>query len=852
MEVSEKKINNLHTFFIHQPGSKSASAQIWFRAGSSLEKKENQGIAHFLEHMFFKGSKKYPGTKIANTVESFGGEINAFTSFDYTSYYINAPQSYLGKSIDVLMDMVSNPLFLDKDFAPEKDVVFEEYRRSIDNPSQENFFQIQKTCFPKAYRHPILGTPKTIKEFSKKQLKDFRSRYYNTQNAFLIISGDLKQQSKFEKTISGYTLPSGELSSFSPFKLKSDVKPHAHKKHVNQVRISLTIQAPEHKSEDAPIEDLALNCLAYGENSPLYKELIHETSIANSVSGSSMFFSKGGVHFLKLTCPEENTDKLLKQFEKTIVKVLKSETAKDDVERIKNQYIASKIYEKESLDSFAFSLGHSYAQTKDLNAEETFIKRMSQVGTEDVNKALLNIFKRPIHINIQHPNEYKNADQIVTKTQKTIESIQGKIAKVKTAKPKYKIEESKHDDSVKLITLGKNLKLIYRHNTMTPTFVMHAYIKGGLSHEDESNNGIYHLIAKSLTNGHIDQQANELKTELEIKSSYLNGFSGKNAYGLTLHGLSQYNDYLFDTFYKTLLQPTVPDEYLYIEKELLKRNYHLQKEDALKQCFKQFNKLVFNGHPYSQDLIGQEDSIETITRERILKTHSETLQSSDIVLTYSGDLELNSFLGLIEPYIKKLSSSSRTKKLNKVSPINNQNIQLEFDREQTQIILGRSSYKVGTVEDLYLKIFTTYLSGQASELFVKVRDELGLCYAVQTLHHTALEAGYWGVYIGTGYDKQDQAIEAIQELLSKYQKRGLKQSEFNRIKKMIQGQNQLSLQTNDDYANYYSIPVLHNLGLDFQHTSFEKINKMKLADFNLFLNKFLKQPMNIVKAGRAS
>ena len=147
MKIKEAKVNGLNTYFVHYPGAKSASVQYWFRAGSSLESGKDLGIAHFLEHMFFKGTKTRPGSKIAHEIESFGGEINAFTSFDYTCYYINTPKRYLTKSVDILSDMVANPEFLESELIPERGVVFEEYRRSVDNPYHYNFHNIQKNSF---------------------------------------------------------------------------------------------------------------------------------------------------------------------------------------------------------------------------------------------------------------------------------------------------------------------------------------------------------------------------------------------------------------------------------------------------------------------------------------------------------------------------------------------------------------------------------------------------------------------------------------------------------------------------------------------------------------------------------
>ena len=199
----DKVITNtgLETLFVNSPGATSASVQFWFRAGSALEKKEDEGIAHFLEHMFFKGTKKRPGAKIAHEVESFGGEINAFTSFDYTCYYINTPVNSLNKTVDILMDMVANPEFLEKELIPEREVVFEEFRRALDNPNQFNFKNLQEASFTKGYAHQILGSEKTIKNFSRQQLLNFRNKYYNIQNSLLIVAGDIASKEKLVKQI---------------------------------------------------------------------------------------------------------------------------------------------------------------------------------------------------------------------------------------------------------------------------------------------------------------------------------------------------------------------------------------------------------------------------------------------------------------------------------------------------------------------------------------------------------------------------------------------------------------------------------------------------------------------------
>ena len=126
MNIEQVKLDNeLNVLLINSPGSTAGTVQMWFRAGSALEKEDHEGIAHFLEHMFFKGTPTRPGAGLAHEIESYGGEVNAFTSFDYTCYYINTPYSFIDRSVNILIDMVANPMFLEEDIPAERQVVFE-------------------------------------------------------------------------------------------------------------------------------------------------------------------------------------------------------------------------------------------------------------------------------------------------------------------------------------------------------------------------------------------------------------------------------------------------------------------------------------------------------------------------------------------------------------------------------------------------------------------------------------------------------------------------------------------------------------------------------------------------------
>jgi zinc protease len=851
MKIDQVQLSNkLNTLFIHSPGCSAGTVQMWFRAGSALEKKDNEGIAHFLEHMFFKGTPTRPGPQLAHDIESYGGEVNAFTSFDYTCYYINTPSLFLDKSVDILLDMVANPLFGAEDFPAERQVVFEEYRRAMDNPSQFNFIQLQQTAFKDGYAHPILGREDTIMNFSQEQIREFREGFYNLENALLVVAGDLTNREFLENKISSFKLPHGKKSEFGKFELKNKSTINVHEKDIRQATLTVCIQAPDYSNAKSAAQDLAINCLAHGETSRFYQALVANTSLCNGIAGSTMYFADGGTHMLKMNFPVENMAKVSKLFISTLSETVMKGFKNEELTKIKNQYISSKIYEKESIESFAFSLGHGFAQSGNILCEDEFIEKIRQATLEEVWDGLIQILQNSTHFTLQAPKGTNLAKQ-----EKEISKWQEQIKKLATKiKPKsevLKLTTSTHDVAVQVTELKPGIRLIYRQNKLTPTFVLHAYLKGGQASENLKTAGQHHLLTRLFTYGYKGMKYEKLKNELESLSSSMGGFSGKNAYGLTLHGQSKDFERLSHHFFGTLLNPEVPLKFFTHERKVILRALDNQKEDPMKQAFKSFYKMVFNQHPYSLDLAGSPETLKTFTPAGLQRLHNAHLKNSEIVLTYCGDLDYSVVLHMAKEMLKKSGPRKSVKKAkNPIKPISGKKVELEFTREQTQIVIGTAAFNINQKEDLFLKMVTTHLSGQSSDLFVEVRDKQGLCYSVSPIHISALEAGCWGIYIGSGHDKTEQAIEAIMKIINGIRDNGLTRSEFDRIKTMMDGQNLLGIQTNEDYAQFYSVPVLHSLGLDFSHNNNNQIRNANYEDFQSFLKKFFSSKWNIIKAGR--
>jgi predicted Zn-dependent peptidase len=195
--------NGLQVIFVDSQAFPSISTLLLVGAGSRYEQETNNGIAHFFEHMAFKGSKKYPSSLlIASTIESFGGVFNAFTSKDYTGYWIKAPSQHFEASVDVIADMIQSSLLDPAEIEREKGVIVEELNMYEDSPQRkvtELFENLLYKGNPLGF--DIGGTPGTVMKFTKKTFTDYMAKLYSPTNAILLVAGGLEKKVEYKKII---------------------------------------------------------------------------------------------------------------------------------------------------------------------------------------------------------------------------------------------------------------------------------------------------------------------------------------------------------------------------------------------------------------------------------------------------------------------------------------------------------------------------------------------------------------------------------------------------------------------------------------------------------------------------
>ena len=268
--------NGLQVILTESQKAPVISVQMWVRTGSADEKKKEEGISHFIEHLVFKGTKEFRVGEIASSVEGAGGELNAYTSFDQTVFYVTISKQFSDLGLKVISEMMGFPTFDPKEIDNEREVVIEEIKRGKDSLGRAASQVLFSNNFKKhPYGIPVIGYEKNIRDLSAKKIVDFFHSRYAPKNMFLVLTGDF-QTSEMKKLVEKY------FGGFKDYKIKkvSRTKEPAQKNtrvaiETTQFEQSLayvSFKIPNIKHKDIPALDVLSMVLGQGDSSRLVQK----------------------------------------------------------------------------------------------------------------------------------------------------------------------------------------------------------------------------------------------------------------------------------------------------------------------------------------------------------------------------------------------------------------------------------------------------------------------------------------------------------------------------------------------------------------------------------------------------
>ena len=284
--MQKYKLKNGITLIVDKNNSKSVAIEIMFKVGSNHESKELAGISHFLEHMLFEGTKKRSTSReIANEIEKFGGEFNAYTTGDRTAFYIKIINKRFETALDILSDMVSNPLFDKKVIEKEKKVVLKEINMVTDDPRLHQWILFQKTLFDKhPAKNPTYGRVETVKKFDRSHVAGYYFAHYVPNNMIISIVGNVeKAKEKVEKFFSHLKPKKWQNRQILEEPLQKKIKKFVEKKRTLNSYLVLGYKTVPRLHKDSYALDVIASVLGRGQSGWMFDEIRNKRGLAYQV-----------------------------------------------------------------------------------------------------------------------------------------------------------------------------------------------------------------------------------------------------------------------------------------------------------------------------------------------------------------------------------------------------------------------------------------------------------------------------------------------------------------------------------------------------------------------------------------
>ena len=380
--------NNLEVYIKEDNKLPIVSIQLWVRAGSLDETEKNNGVAHFLEHMLFKGTKNYSVGDISHFIESNGGIINAGTSKEFTQYYIDIPVSGFETGLKIIADIAQRASFPEDEFEREKNVILEEIKRIDDNPENilfENFNSQLFTTTP--YKFRIIGTTQTISNMVKQDLIDFYKKLYVANNMYIVIVGDIKYKNvkKIIKEFFSY-ITKGEKNQRK--NLKEPIRPpfiKEIKKNVGHTYILSGFLGPDINSKYRFTADILTTILGVGLSSRLNQILREEKQLVFAIESGFYPQQEQGIFNILSICETEKKDSVLKEIDNQIIKILNEKIDEKEIQKAKEIILSQWFFGQQTVNQQASVIGYNICMNS-LKLVKNYIKNINRINYQDIKK----------------------------------------------------------------------------------------------------------------------------------------------------------------------------------------------------------------------------------------------------------------------------------------------------------------------------------------------------------------------------------------------------------------------------------------------------------------------------------
>ena len=820
--------NKMKVILVPSHKSPVVSVQMWVKTGSADEKKSEEGISHFIEHLVFKGTEKYKVGEIANIVEASGGELNAYTSFDQTVFYVTISKNYLDTAVDVIAQMMGHPTFDKDEVHSEREVVCEEIKMGMDSPGRSASQLMFKSIYKKhPYGIPVIGYEKNVRSWPVKKIQKYFNSRYVPSNMTLIVSGDFE----LKETKAAVT---ETFSKFAPHKLVKvkRVKEPLQKaptfsgvtKDIVETTLQMTWPGPNAKHKDIPALEVLAMILGQGETSRLYSKIRLENTLANTVSAYTYNPVDSGLFTVSTKLTDQNPLNLFPALFTELEKVIKYGITWEELKKAVINISSEQFYSIETVDGIANKIGSEYFYLNDTKAYEKYLAKIQKLQPKDIQKAAqkyLDIHKTNLSILSNKPKAaqipiLKEGLKIWRQIKKQgVATLKAQDKKIKMPKIKFSAPPKSGETKIEFYKTKKGTEILFKKMTDTPTTSAKIIFGGGSRLESENQQGITEMLTRVWPSATQTKNEAEYLKIIEESAAGLNSFGGKNTNGLSVEYMKPFEKTLLDLTTEVVTQPVLSQDIFNREMDVLKKQILSKQDNPSYLCGRQFLQMMFPHSVMSYEQSGTLETLENIRLVDLEKSFNKFKAIENMQVTVVGDYDRSRWIDAVEKMEGSFLLQGRQLKSVPIALLKETKQQfLKKDKEQSHVMIGWNGVSLTDPRRYILQIMQAVLSGQGGRLFIELRDKNSLAYSVSPIKMETLETGYFGGYIACSPDKVEKAVTMFKQEFEKLTTTLISVDELERAKKYLIGQNDIGLQRKSSYCNMIAFDHFYGNSID--------------------------------------
>jgi zinc protease len=839
--------NGLTVLTREMPGSGVVAINTWVKAGYFHEPDEVAGMAHLFEHMFFKGSKNFPGAEqISEDLAAVGGISNAGTIYDTTNYYFVMPKESFERGLQIQADAIANPLFDPAELKKEAEVVIEESNRKYDNAPAIASERMYATAFEKhRIRRWRIGSNEVLRNINRDNLLAFFETLYRPENMIVVVVGDLTADEAFkavEKTFG--KVPKGTLkkqggpaeppqTAFRYGQSAADIR---------QSYTAIGWHTPGVNHKDEVTLDLLSTILGSGRSSRLFRNVVGPNA-ASTANAGLLTFEDVGLFQVVASFDEKNRAEVDKRLLQEIERIKAHGPTASELARARNAIEAGNVLGLEDALSQAQTLGQYETRGgyRNIAANLARLQTITAKEVQDAARRYLTVDNMTLyHYRPKGtPESTREAalqfvNQTIAASSNTPETDTAAIpaaAPVRAAIATRPPQESK---------LSNGMSLVVEERPGAPIVSAAVYFRGGRPNENSTNAGITQLMTRAMRRGTTTRTAEQIDREIEFLGTQIFSPLDRDYFGFGTTVVSRNVRPALALIADVIMNPTFPANGVEEEKHLQKAAIKRNADSSQARPYQLFDELFYRNHPYALPAEGYTTSDDATDAAALRAWWERNVVADDALVVIVGDIAADDAKQLAEATFGKIAKRKGAAPVVTMPVTASQRAEtVEFrDRKQSAIVIGFPGVAPSHPDWVRLRVLQGIAGGMAGTLFNELRGKRSLAYTVTAQNASAMQGGAFMGYLASDASKEEDARKGLLEEIRRLGKDAFGEKQLARTKSYLAGVNRIQSQSTFAHVSDFARNWFHGLGLDFTKRWLDAAQKLTEAELKETANKY--------------